>query len=270
MQIQPIERIEKPTVEQLQQEFVLQDKPVIISGVANEWPACFLWNPDTFKSMFANVLVPVRCSDNELDVFFGKSTALTEISVADYIDSIESLNTDTQRPSYLGNLSLTSPQAQEYFDQLKPHFSFPNYFPENSGFDVRIWIGAANQKSTIHNDPDHNFNAQIFGKKVFLLFAPEEQEKLYVKKIDDELWSSPIDPQQPNLEIFPKFSKINGLEAVLNPGDILFIPAFWWHQALSLTTTININMWLYTQKICNIWEEHPAFNNNLAQVNNCL
>jgi lysine-specific demethylase 8 len=266
MQLKPIERIENPTIEEFQHEFVMQDKPVIITGVANEWLACSLWKPDTFKSMFGDLRVPVRQSDNEIDVFFGKSTALTEMSVADYIDSIESLNTDSQRPSYLGNLSLTSPQAQDYFDKLKLHFDFPNYFPENSGCDIRIWMGATNQKSTIHNDPDHNFNGQIFGNKVFLLFAPEEHEKLYVKKIDDELWSSPVDPQQPNLNTFPLFSEVNGFEAVLNAGDILFVPAFWWHQALSLTTTININMWLYTQKICNIWEEHPAFNRNLTKV----
>ncbi|MCC5644518.1 cupin-like domain-containing protein [Nostoc sp. CHAB 5824] len=266
MQLKPIERIKKPTVEEFQHEFVMQDKPVIISGVANEWLACSLWKPDTFKSMFGNVRVPVRKSDNEIDVFFGESTALTEISIADYIDSIQSLNKDSQRPSYLGNLSLTSPLAQEYFDKLKPHFEFPNYFPENSGFDIRIWIGAAYQKSTIHNDPDHNFNAQIFGKKVFLLFAPKEYEKLYVKKVDDELWSSPINPQQPNLEMFPLFSEANGLEAVLNAGDILFIPAFWWHQALSITTSININMWLYTKKICKIWEQHPTFIRNFTKA----
>lgn len=259
MRLKPIERIEKPTVEEFQHKFVMEDKPVIISGVANQWTACSLWNPDTLKSMFGNVRVPVRQSDNEIDVFFGKSTAITEISIADYIDSIESINIDTQRPSYLGNLSLTSPLAQDYFDQLKQHFDFPSYFPDNSGFDIRIWMGAANQKSTIHNDAEHNFNAQISGKKVFILFAPEEYEKLYVKKIDDELWSSPIDPQQPNLEMFPLFHEANGLEAVLNQGDILFIPAFWWHQARSLTTTININMWLYTNKICKYWEKHPAF-----------
>jgi hypothetical protein len=266
MQLKPIERIEKPGVEQFQHEFVMQDKPVVISGVANDWPACSLWKPDILKSMFGDVRVPVRQSDNELDVFFGESTAVTEISIADYIDSIESLNTDSQRPSYLGNLSLTSPLAQEYFDQLKLHFDFPNYFPENSGCDIRIWMGAANQKSTIHNDPYHNFNAQIFGKKLFLLFSPEEQEKLYVKKWDDELWTSPVDPQEPNLEIFPLFSQVHGLKASLQPGDILFIPAFWWHQALSITTTININMWLYTEKICKGWEQHPAFTENLSKA----
>jgi lysine-specific demethylase 8 len=129
-------------------------------------------------------------------------------------------------------------------------------------------MGAANQKSTIRNDPDHNFNAQIFGKKVFLLFAPEEYKNLYVKKIDDELWSSPIDPQQPNLEMFPLFNETNGLEAVLNVGDILFIPAFWWHQALSLSTTININMWLYTNKIFKFWEQHSAFSCNCTKAEN--
>lgn len=266
MQLKPIERIEKPTLEEFQHEFVMQDKPVIISGVANEWAACSLWNPDSLKTMFGDIRVPVRESDNEINVFFGELTATKEISIADYINSIESLNIDSQRPSYLGNLSLTSPLAQDYFDNLKQYFDFPNYFPDNSGCDVRIWMGAANQKSTIHNDIDHNFNAQIFGEKVFLLLAPEEHENLYVKKIDDELWSSPIDPQQPDLKMFPRFNQAHGLEAVLNAGDMLFIPAFWWHQARSITTSININMWIYTKTICKTWEQHPAFNHNFTKA----
>ena len=81
-----------------------------------------------------------------------------------------------------------------------------------------------------------------------------------IVKIDDELWSSPIDPQQPDLDKFPRFKEISGLEAKLQPGDILFIPAFWWHQARTITTAINLNRWVFTANICKTWQEYPVFN----------
>ncbi|AFZ23818.1 JmjC domain-containing protein [Cylindrospermum stagnale PCC 7417] len=264
MNLQPIERIDNPSVAEFQNEFVKQDKPVIISGVANEWKAYFHWKPETFKAMFGDVIAPLRASDDEIDVFFGGLGEKKVITIADYIDSILSEPIEGKKRLYLGNIPFDSPLAKPYLDQVRPDFEFPNYFPENSGYDLRLWIGGANQKSTIHNDDYHNFNAQIFGEKIFLLFAPEEYKKLYVEKINDGLWSSPINSQQPDLAKFPLFDELIGLKAVLNQGDILFIPAFWWHQAFSITTSINVNMWVYTHKICEFWEQHPAFNKNMA------
>ncbi len=260
MNIQPIQRIEKPSIHEFQTKFGLTNQPVIISGVAKEWAASSFWQPEMFKNMFGNISAPLRASDNEIDVFFGQSQEQKIMSIADYIDSISSSDLNGQRPAYLGNIPLNSPLTKQYFDLIKSHFNFPNYFPENSGEEIRLWIGATNQKSTIHNDNYHNFNAQIFGNKTFLLFSPEEYKKLSIVKIDDELWSSPIDPQQPDLDKFPSFNEINGLEAKLQPGDILFIPAFWWHQARTITTAINLNRWVFTAKVCKTWQEHPAFN----------
>ncbi len=254
MKVKAIERIEKPSVEEFQHEFVMQNKPVIISGVAKDWPACSLWNPETFKTMFGSVLAPLRGSDNELDVFFGEVRQKKVMSIAEYIDLIVSIPPDGKRPPYFGNIDFNDPLAKPHLDKIKSDVNFPNYFPENKGSDIHLWIGAAQQKSTIHNDNYHNFNAQIFGKKAFFLFPPEQHKLLYAEKIDDELWSSPIDPQKPDLEKFPLFREANGLEAILDEGDILFIPAFWWHQALAVTTSINVNMWVFTYDVSEFYE----------------
>ncbi|MBD2208323.1 cupin-like domain-containing protein [Calothrix sp. FACHB-156] len=264
MEIKSIERIEKPSVAEFQHEFVIKDKPVIISGIADEWKACSYWTPETFKYLFGDVIAPLRASDDELDVFFGGLTEKKLSTIADYIDSI--LSEDNKQRLYLGNIAFNEPLAKQHLDKIRTDFEFPNYFSDSTGDDLRLWIGGANQKSTIHNDNYHNLNAQIFGEKTFLLFAPEEYQKLYIERMDDELWSSPIDPQKPDLSKYPLFDDISGLTARLNQGDILFIPAFWWHQARSITTSINVNMWVYTNKICEIWEQHPVLSRNMANV----
>jgi hypothetical protein len=33
------------------------------------------------------------------------------------------------------------------------------------------------------------------------------------------------------------------MEAILEPGDILFLPAFWWHNVISLDVSISVNYW---------------------------
>lgn len=37
----------------------------------------------------------------------------------------------------------------------------------------------------------------------------------------------------PDFEKFPKFLEIEGVEAVLGPGDVMYIPIYWWHYVES-------------------------------------
>ena len=55
--ITEIERIDNPSFEQFQQEYVQLRKPVIITGVANQWRAFTEWSADYFKSVAGHMEV---------------------------------------------------------------------------------------------------------------------------------------------------------------------------------------------------------------------
>lgn len=44
-------------------------------------------------------------------------------------------------------------------------------------------------------------------------------------------------------QVHPDFSEAPFVEAILGPGDMLFIPKKWWHYVRSLTTSISVNFW---------------------------
>ena len=56
---------------------------------------------------------------------------------------------------------------------------------------------------------------------------------------------SPVDFYNPNLEKFPDFQNVRGkMHVKLNPGDLLYLPAFWWHHVKSSKNrNIAINFW---------------------------
>jgi lysine-specific demethylase 8 len=137
------------------------------------------------------------------------------------------------------------PGASRHIATLKTLLRFPNYFPQRSYGDLRIWMGGAGQVSTIHNDNYHNLNAQLYGKKTFLLFAPDQYPTLYTQLMNKTCWASPINPHKPDPEKYPLFENAEALEARLEPGDLLYIPIFWWHQATALTLSINVTMFSY-------------------------
>ena len=38
-----------------------------------------------------------------------------------------------------------------------------------------------------------------------------------------------VDFDNPDLDRFPRFSEIEGMEVAMEPGEVLYIPNYWWH-----------------------------------------
>jgi oxalate decarboxylase/phosphoglucose isomerase-like protein (cupin superfamily) len=47
----------------------------------------------------------------------------------------------------------------------------------------------------------------------------------------------------PDLERFPRIKELQGVEATINEGDILYVPMYWWHHVINITDTVAINFW---------------------------
>eukprot|EP01126_Amoeba_proteus_P023080 TRINITY_DN2323_c0_g1_i4.p1 TRINITY_DN2323_c0_g1~~TRINITY_DN2323_c0_g1_i4.p1 ORF type:complete len:120 (+),score=15.36 TRINITY_DN2323_c0_g1_i4:921-1280(+) len=66
-------------------------------------------------------------------------------------------------------------------------------------------------------------------------------------------------------QMFPNFQKVEMFSILLNPGDLLVVPPYWWHATESLTHTISVsfraNGWLDTI------EQLPLTMLNLAHDN---
>jgi uncharacterized RmlC-like cupin family protein len=42
--------------------------------------------------------------------------------------------------------------------------------------------------------------------------------------------------------LFPTFGRAKGISVILHPGEVLYIPPFWFHQIIALTTRINLSV----------------------------
>ncbi|CAG7838647.1 unnamed protein product [Allacma fusca] len=83
-----------------------------------------------------------------------------------------------------------------------------------------------------------------WGRKRFFLFPPEYFPNLYpypVHHPHDR--QSQVDFDFPDLDRFPKFREAKGVEAIISPGEILYIPMYWWHHVINADDTIAINFW---------------------------
>lgn len=83
-----------------------------------------------------------------------------------------------------------------------------------------------------------NLLVQVVGKKCAVLFAPNEVHNLYLE--GDK--SAVLDIVNPDTTKYPLFSRAVAHECVLQPGDILFMPALWFHNITSLEFGVAVNM----------------------------
>jgi hypothetical protein len=76
---------------------------------------------------------------------------------------------------------------------------------------------------------------------VVCLISPEDSGNLY--QFADAIQKSYLDPENPDLARYPNFARATVYDAVLTPGDILFIPTLWWHSLRSTSPSISSNFW---------------------------
>ncbi|XP_063237631.1 hypoxia-inducible factor 1-alpha inhibitor-like isoform X2 [Bacillus rossius redtenbacheri] len=98
-----------------------------------------------------------------------------------------------------------------------------------------------------HYDEQENFFAQVRGHKRCILFPPAQFDCFYPYPVfHPHDRQSQVDFERPDLGRFPKFRDVCGQEAVVGPGDVLYIPVYWWHHVESLMRggyTMSINFW---------------------------
>lgn len=123
--------------------------------------------------------------------------------------------------------------------------SFPGLEHENSlpqgyvpaGVPPRLWIGG---RATVaaHYDPSENIACCVAGSRHFTLFPPAQVANLYVGPFEltpAGATISMVDFDQPDLERYPHFEEAldAAYEAVLEPGDAIYVPYMWWHHVRS-------------------------------------
>ena len=83
-----------------------------------------------------------------------------------------------------------------------------------------------------------NLLVQVVGKKRIVLFPPSDAHHLYL--VGDKSRVTDID--NTDLSIFPNFIHAHRHETILEPGEVLFIPALWFHNVTALEFGVAVNV----------------------------
>lgn len=222
-------------------EYLKQSKPVVLSGGISEWPALSRWTNEYLKT---------KCSIKDiyahqikgLDSFEDNVFDWKLIKFSDYIDSLD--GGPTQEEYYVGNKLMSL-----YFPDLLADIVPPPYFEPHravKNFATNIWIGRGNNIAPLHYDRYQNLLTQVRGEKEVTLYAPKDHSKMAVHSSRNIRYNfSRINIKNPDLTQFPSFANATAYKVHIKPGDILYIPPFWWHTVKGIGSNISVNFWWY-------------------------
>ena len=97
----------------------------------------------------------------------------------------------------------------------------------------------------LHYDEQHNLFAQVRGRKLAILSPPDCFDCFYPYPVGHPHdRQAQVNVRLPDRARFPEFSKARFLHAVLKPGEVLYIPSYWWHEIHSpFEDTVSVNFW---------------------------
>jgi hypothetical protein len=205
-----------------------QGLPFMIGGLVNRWPLTAM-PPSILRERYGHVPVRARVGDY-INTAFAPDRAMRDMTMLAYLDLVAA---ETEGlPPYSGNLELR---------ELNSLCHWPTYFDKMG--PPRFWLGPAGTVTPLHCDYDDNIFAQIWGRKRIILSPPHHEEFLYPKEANAILFGSPFDPEAPDFERFPLARQATMIECIVEPGDMLYVPAGWYHQVRALTFSLSSNRW---------------------------
>ncbi|WP_203258667.1 cupin-like domain-containing protein [Hyunsoonleella ulvae] len=214
--------------------------PVLIKGHAKDWGATKKWNLDFFLDLQEDKDIYLL-SEN----FIQDDNRYYQASLKDYIQKLKDAESNNKKiTDYLTTLDIFN-----YFPHLKEDIDFSFFEKHTKVNDISAWIGPKGTISGFHADTANNVYAQIKGRKMFIICSPKHNQTMYPsKKHIYGAVASEVDINNFDANKYPEFEDNPFKIAILEPGDVLFVPQNWWHYVQSLDTSISISNFGYTKK----------------------
>lgn len=187
---------------------------------------------------------------------------------------------------------------QDEFKKLRDDLPIQNLFKDirsMRGLTAHVWMGEPTVKATMHYDAVHNVFVQLHGQKRMRLISPYSIKKMkmygryhpfscqsryedpsigkFIRSntfsvIDNKYYDSPPDNAAvTTIEECACDDPPDVHEVLLNPMDILYIPPYWLHDAVSESCSISVSLWWETS-MANHMEGEFRFNDLDLEVMN--
>eukprot|EP00808_Paulinella_micropora_P018006 g73518.t1 len=227
-------------------EFLSKGIPVLLNLPCKHFPD---WTLASLREHYGKTLVQVRRNTRSDEYKAGmRKWCFQAMTLDSYMSLLTSRRTKEQGCDYY----LAVQNIKKVFPSLAASMSMldlPGLGPLKLHAGPFLWVAAEKHYEYCHQDPDDNFLLVTEGVKRVRMFGPEWLAALYPNPLGarGRTIQSQVPLHRPFAEIvldYPRFADAAPcmMEVEVRAGQMLFIPAFTWHQVSALQVTVSLNV----------------------------
>lgn len=249
----PLERRRGLSREQFERDHLRAGRPVLLEDGAPDWAR--RWTMESLSERAGDSLV--RATGEFVTSDRGEPVR-QEMTLRELIDRIAR----STEPSFRLVTGFPHAGHGDDFQEILPDLAgeyvadapYRRFF-DSSVFHHMLWIHPIGNRSTFHHDHVFdNVNIQVVGRKRWLLLPPDSFRLVY----PTGAWQSPINPFAPDLDRYPRFAAVRALSCEQGPGEVVFVPKYWWHCVETIEPSINLTSFVETRNVARLWRAMPG------------
>jgi Cupin-like domain len=185
-------------------------KPVVYRQTAANWACVKQWTPQYFIDHYGDYMLDV--GDHKYSDEGGRVDSLP------MREAVPLLQSDPKRYVRFSSFFTDNPALIEMIDPVFREKTKKLMLTKGS---TQLFMGAAGTYTDLHAAMTNNMFVQINGRKEWLLFHP-----------DNNPFTIPYCENSPTFRsklMENELSQLYGLHALCEPGDMLYLPPFYWH-----------------------------------------
>jgi hypothetical protein len=235
-----IERRHRLSRDEFLREYYSTNRPVIITGMMDDWPAMTKWSLDYFASNFGDRVVEVQMGRTAgANYEIEREKYISKTRFGDFVEKVRTVGETNDFYLTANNSSANRRVLPELWDdivQVQEYLAADN----PGGF---FWMGPAGTITPFHHDLTNNFMAQVIGRKR-LKIAPSWDMPLMLNYLH---CFSRVDGRATPPAPRPPLEQPQILEFILHPGEILFLPIGCLHyvEGLDISVTVSFTNFVF-------------------------
>jgi hypothetical protein len=258
-----INELTKEKVAEVSKNFT---EPFVVRGLIQNFDCVKKWNLDYFDSEYGNIEVPAFSDNKIVSYSRSNSTKLKQCNSHNNLCSIHEIcqGIKNGEPVYINNISklfTESKQAESELNLIEMSKIMNQRFfkqEKENKFVSQLFLGGKNTGTSLHCASNVNFFFNVKGTKQWGFIHPKYTSLIKCQSSDKGLFAISDDDFFSESEDNP-FSKIPRYEVLLNSGDFLFNPAWYWHAVKNKS---DYTIAVANRYIFDIMGEVPCISNN--------
>jgi len=213
---------------------------------ANGYPYPFAPTTHLYRDSFDEFVKTIRKASRQAYNVGANSTNLLSLSPKRTLHYLHEIVMNSKGEVVVAGGPAPQPLVEDLDAVTAQMKRLANLQPFFGGFaNAKVWLGQKDIVMPIHYDSIDNLYIMSWGRKKAIVGEPGQLDSLYRYPNGHPLaGSSRVNLTNPDLKRYGQFQKAKLREVVVGPGDVLYLPAWWWHQfEQPFEDTAALNLW---------------------------